>query len=52
MPKIFHISEEICLYMTFSDYRWQTCICMSRKLFAFVDKTASVVYVIKYLALL
>lgn len=50
MPKIFQISEEILT--TFSAYRWQTCICMLRKLFAFVDRTASVVCVIKYLALL
>lgn len=45
MPKIFHISEEICLYVTFSDYRWQTCVCMPRKLLACVDNTASVVCV-------
>jgi len=38
--------------MTFSDYRWQTCVCMLRKLLTFADNTASVACVIKYLALL
>lgn len=48
MPKTLHMSKEICLYVTFSDYRWLTCVYMPRKLFAFVDKTASVACVIKY----